>query len=297
MKLHIFIFHLKLWRPNIETDNSIFVVSDLHIGDGCRHDKFSRSNKADLFLRFLDYVQKQNGEIIIAGDFLELWHCRIEGIIENHRSIFEQLNNMNCLYVVGNHDQRLDRSINNSDLPFGVLNHGQNYVYRKLGNRLFKFMHGHEVDPFIGKSSEKFCKAFGLIINNIDFTGQVLSSTRDFSSEALLEIGEFIISGINLVKRLITRAADECYSILPDGQAVMLKGSLRTKSMLKRYHQDISSELHDVAVAGHTHQPGCLGDWYYNSGSWTGDKSNFLRIDQSGNVDILNWTQSGPEYL
>ena len=46
---------------------------------------------------------------------------------------------------------------------------------------------------------------------------------------------------------------------------------------------------YEIAVLGHTHKAGRIGDWYFNSGSWTGPKNPFLRISPDGHVRYFEW--------
>jgi UDP-2,3-diacylglucosamine pyrophosphatase LpxH len=46
----------------------IFVISDLHIGSGGVRDSFSQNNRHLCFNKFLDYVEKEDGELVILGD-------------------------------------------------------------------------------------------------------------------------------------------------------------------------------------------------------------------------------------
>ena len=50
-------------------------------------------------------------------------------------------------------------------------------------------------------------------------------------------------------------------------------------------------ERWDVAVLGHTHKLGRVGDWYHNSGTWVGAKDSFLRIDPEGHVRYFEWKE------
>jgi predicted phosphodiesterase len=65
--------------------------------------------------------------------------------------------------------------------------------------------------------------------------------------------------------------------------------------MLTRYYRDKAEGLYDIAIVGHTHKAGAFGDWYFNSGSWTGTSNNFLRMTPDGSVGVFNWTDSGPQ--
>jgi predicted phosphodiesterase len=64
--------------------------------------------------------------------------------------------------------------------------------------------------------------------------------------------------------------------------------------MLRRYREDLHERLYDVAVVGHTHKAGRFSDWYFNSGSWTAHKNNFLCISPGGDVELFDWRSSGP---
>jgi uncharacterized membrane protein HdeD (DUF308 family) len=52
---------------------------------------------------------------------------------------------------------------------------------------------------------------------------------------------------------------------------------------------DVEKRGYDAAVLGHTHKPGRIGDWYFNSGSWTGALNTYLRIASDGGVRHLEW--------
>jgi uncharacterized membrane protein HdeD (DUF308 family) len=54
---------------------------------------------------------------------------------------------------------------------------------------------------------------------------------------------------------------------------------------------DLEGGGYDVAVLGHTHKPGRIGDWYYNSGTWIGPRNAFLRISPDGDVRYFEWKE------
>ncbi len=85
----------------------------------------------------------------------------------------------------------------------------------------------------------------------------------------------------------------ETCQIVTNENAAFLKRRLRTQKMLERYHLDRQKGLYDVAIVGHTHQSGEFGNWYFNSGSWTGKSNNFLNIRPDSTVNVYNWTQNG----
>jgi hypothetical protein len=56
-------------------------------------------------------------------------------------------------------------------------------------------------------------------------------------------------------------------------------------------HALIETSGYDVVVCGHTHKSGCIGDWYFNSGSWVGKNNQFLRVAPDGHVRYFEWRQ------
>jgi predicted phosphodiesterase len=75
----------------------------------------------------------------------------------------------------------------------------------------------------------------------------------------------------------------------------LLTRQIRTQHMIARYYGDRLDGLYDVAIVGHTHHAAAFGDWFFNSGSWTGRTNDFLTISPNGQVDLLDWTHNGPQ--
>ena len=80
-------------------------ISDLHLGDGSRTDDFHRDKE---LLEFLEFVESQAQELIILGDFLELWQADLDRVLFRHAEIINKLlslkNKLKITYVIGNHD-------------------------------------------------------------------------------------------------------------------------------------------------------------------------------------------------
>jgi len=80
-------------------------ISDLHLGDGSRTDDFGRDNE---FLEFLEFIESQAQELIILGDFLELWQADLDRVLFRHSEVINRIlslrNKVKITYVIGNHD-------------------------------------------------------------------------------------------------------------------------------------------------------------------------------------------------
>jgi UDP-2,3-diacylglucosamine pyrophosphatase LpxH len=165
---------------------------------------------------------------------------------------------------------------------------------QEIGDKRFKFMHGHEVDPFINAHVQSIGRMIGSISNLLEFHQGTCLLSSDTAADVLLEAGEqllrlrdWLVSGIN-------RAFRGCYGMVPAEKARFLVRGLRTHRMLERYHADRAENLYDTAIVGHTHKAGTFSDWYFNSGSWTGSTNNFLRITPDGRIGVFDWGKRGP---
>ena len=80
-------------------------ISDLHLGDGSRTDDFHRDKE---FLEFLEFIENKAQELIILGDFLELWQADLDRVLFRHSKVINRLlslkDRVKVTYVIGNHD-------------------------------------------------------------------------------------------------------------------------------------------------------------------------------------------------
>ncbi len=125
----------------------IFVISDLHMGDGGPRDNFPLNNREKELGLFLDYVAGQQAELIVLGDLFEFWQMNLSKIVVKHLPLLDRLAAMNATYVLGNHDADFDHFIGTGFLAHPLFQRMCGPFERQIGGKRFKFMHGHEVDP------------------------------------------------------------------------------------------------------------------------------------------------------
>ncbi len=230
------------------------------------------------------------------GDFFELWKYKLPKIVKKRKSILDKLAKLNTTYVPGNHDIQVTETGKNKPSNLHDFFNCVSPVFIKtFGEKKFKFMHGHEVDPFIPSFLLNCGKMFGTIACAFEITSQGCILSNDAVSDLCLEVGEKILSVSHSLASCIGLAFRECYPYIPAEQFNKMQRSIRTEKMLIRYHKDMSIGLYDRAIVAHTHKAGFFDNWYYNSGSWTGQTNNFLKIFPNGNIDVLDWTKNGPQ--
>lgn len=272
----------------------MFVVSDLHMGDRSPKDNLRQGNRETMFDQFLAYVADQRGQLVLLGDVFELLRYPLDSIIARRQGLLDHLARMDTVYVPGNHDQDLTSLIGAGDPPHPFFHRTSHAFVHQVGDRRFKFMHGHEVDPMITSSTQSITRMIGAVAYLLEFRQGTCILSNDAITDALLEIGEHALELWSRLTRRMNRALRECYNRMPAEQMTLLSRHARTCRMLGRYHQDKAKGLYDVAIVGHTHKAGTFHNWYFNSGSWTGSHSNFLRISPDGNVAVFDWSAAGP---
>lgn len=273
----------------------MFVVSDLHMGDRSPKDNLCQDNREAMFDQFLDYVADRKGQLVILGDFLELLRYPLDNIVARRRPLFDRLARMNAVYVPGNHDEDLVSLIDARDLPHPFFERMSRAFVQHVGEKRFKFMHGHEVDPLITSGTQNLIRKIGAVAYLLEFRQGTCILSNDMVSDVLLELGERALELWSRLSRRMNQALRECCNRMPAEQMTLLRRHVRTRRMLGRFHRDRTEGLYDAAIVGHTHKAGFFDNWYFNSGSWTGTNSNFLRISPEGGVDVFDWGHHGPE--
>ncbi len=131
----------------------IYIVSDLHIGDGSVRDNFRYHDKRKKFDAFLDLVaQAPNSELLILGDIFELWQCYAGEVLRHNNALLDRLCAMQATCIYGNHDGEF--AGNDGRCGGECLQHeffrtrACGRIERTIGGQRFVFVHGHEGDPF-----------------------------------------------------------------------------------------------------------------------------------------------------
>jgi len=272
-------------------ENPIFVVSDLHMGDGSRKDNLSCTFQEGMFHRFLDYVHRHDGELIINGDLLELWRFQLSNVLEERWKLLQRLTELKVTYILGNHDAELDLLTEYDANYHPFFDRIEEPFIRTIHGRRFKFMHGHEADPFNGIGLRTLCDVLEPLDGklNLGFNREIVFS--DVFYRKLIGIGEMGKHTWFWLSRFGTGLLEDLGFIDADRE---VKRCLRTRKLLSAYYEHRNDGLYDVAIAGHTHKAGRCSHWYFNSGSWMRGQRNFLQILPDGSVDVCHWEKDGP---
>lgn len=272
-------------------EHDIFVVSDLHIGDGSAKDSLMKRDNQTLLYRFLDEVDHCRGRLIILGDLFELWRYSPQAVVNRWSPLLDRFAVMDVTYVPGNHDWQFwkERQYWQQQHPF--FGRMRKPFVMKIGDKYFKFMHGHEVDPMISETMGCLRPAMKLLSGVLEFRSDSCLVTSDYLTDILLEAGEQVLHLWQRLTRQFNRAIYEPLG-LDDGYRAIIR-PIRTRNMMARFYHQQQQGAYDITITGHTHQAGRFGQWYFNSGCWTQSVVNYLRIRPEATIEVIDRKADG----
>jgi UDP-2,3-diacylglucosamine pyrophosphatase LpxH len=275
------------------TDNrSIFVISDLHMGDGGVRDNFPLDGREQQLDLFLDFVADRGGELVVLGDLFEFWQMNLSHIVMKRMPLLDRLAAMDATYVLGNHDCDLDGFIGTGLLAHPLFERMSGPFNREIGGKRFRFMHGHEVDP--GNKDdwpEKgriYCILAGLFE---DRNQSPVYPSGDYVEDDLERIGEGLLGPWAALASRIGRFFRLGGLGMDGAQLTPSQNGNRAKQLLDAYRAEKETNGYDVLIAGHTHQPGRIGNWYFNSGTWARKANSFIEITSTGFSSVFDWIE------
>jgi len=257
-------------------------------------DSFHRAGRELLFNNFLDYIEERNGQLVILGDCFELLRYPIESILVRRRELLDRLAAIQAVYVPGNHDEDAF-SLRDPYCPLHpFFTRITDAFTQRIGDRRFRFMHGHEIDPLMNAGWKNLGRMIGAMTYRYELRRESRAATRD--TLGLSPVLDDPILRLRLrLRRSMIRTMREGRVRMSAEKVRDLTRQIRTQRMITHYSDDRVEDLYDVAVVGHTHYAATFGDWFFNSGSWTGRSNDFLSISPLGEVELLHWTACGPE--
>lgn len=276
----------------IPADRPLYILSDVHLGDGTRSDAFVGKDK-DL-LDFLQKVRDDGAHLIIAGDIIDFSQAlTFTRVLRAHGDVIRCLSSMageaGVTYIWGNHDydMALYRDLLRWDVCSAV----------ELGDRVL-LVHGHQLDPYIA--------------NNLRESG--VATTVHHQVERLLDtwirvpIQDFYtVAGrltfwfawhwtqlVRLFYRALSalgfhRKGKEFEAYLRYWIQAQVGNPMNLWPQVLRH---VESGRHEVLVCGHSHLPGQVqlpsGRSFINTGSWTFRAAQYVHWDGE-RFEVRDW--------
>ncbi len=179
-------------------------------------------------------------------------------------------------WVVGNHDSALSAFLIEPAfdsvicLPRLLLAPTPAFA-TTIGGKTFAFLHGHEADPYCRDLNPGVGELTAIISGLLEdrnkgpiHNGRSVEDTFIDSLEVPLDLW-----------RRLTRQANRLDEMI-DG--------------VEAYRKQKQA---DVVVYGHTHEPGQIGDYHFNTGCWCRNCDTFVRIADDGAVSLWQWGDGG----
>ena len=247
-----------------------YIISDLHMCDKGPRDTFYLDGRLDRFNEFLDWVDKRNTKLMIIGDLLDFWRVNISASINTYKDILDRFNEMEAIYVLGNHDNSFVGFLNtDTPLPHPFLEKAIKPFGEIIGGKKFAFLHGHEVD--------KYCKNNNPCIGNINvIVSGLLADKHNSPIEHGKNIEDELVNTLEFFNDLYLRIVKHT------------NNRTRTLNDIEDYRK---SKNADIVIYGHTHEPGNIGNFHYNIGTWARDIDTFAEIMDDGSVNLYEWTK------
>jgi len=247
-------------------------ISDLHLG--------WREGENPRIMDFLDHVSRMRPDyLLLLGDILEEWRRDILGPIFEHAGFFNMIEKLSkktrVIMIAGNHDWHL---INLSEKWYEYPFVFRETVKIPTGDINYKFLHGHQYDPFnkSSKLNEAMCHS----------TDDMGAKIADWYARHLMPPGyrPTIAPGLRTLRPRI-------------GYSPFVSLTVPTLKNLEQTHNPNSikadKDLHDLMkrnasrdrkesefiIYGHSHAPyvdteGMLA----NTGSWVEGASDYIEI-------------------
>jgi len=248
-----------------------YCVSDLHLCDRGPRDNFSVGDREQRFHRFLDFVQGNHGRVLILGDLFDWWQVPVGAAIVAYRALLDRLADLGATWIIGNHDNALAPLIGTELMPDHPLLRTACHPFEEIiGGRKIAYLHGHEADPYCRDLNPGTGEITAIISGMLEDRNK-----GPFRNHHAVE-DEFVgtLEGALTLWRKLTFQHGR--------QEEMVDGV----EAYRRNHQA------DVVIYGHTHAPGNIGDYHFNTGTWARTNDTFVRLNDDGRAAVWEWLPS-----
>lgn len=285
-------------RHQLPADRLVYVVSDIHLGDGSPSDTFMGKDRE--FLAFMARARAHGAHLVVAGDIVDFHQAwTLARVLRAHGRLLGELSRyadeLGVTYIWGNHDHdiRLFRDLLRLRVCSELL----------LGDEVL-IQHGYEYDPWIGPHLE----ASHLATQVHHLAERLLRSwirlpLENFYTRAnrlTFWLTHKVALALDLRLRLARRLGLE--QLARKSEKVLAYWAQNQLGDAAGLFENVRAALlrgpHRFLVTGHSHLPGRvrLGPdrCYVNTGSWTFNSSTYAVWDGRDFV-VRDWL-SGREY-
>jgi UDP-2,3-diacylglucosamine pyrophosphatase LpxH len=281
----------------VDPDQPIWIVSDLHLGDGTPSDAFFGKDRH--LIALIDRVEAEGGVLIVNGDAIDFHQAwSFMRVLRAHQALLAAMSRLGregrLFYVIGNHDYDISvfRDVLNlrvcEELHIGdevLVCHGYRYdpyITEMLDSGQWHTKVHHAVERFAGTWIRIPMSEFYTLTNRFVFW---LGHKIGLAAWAVSKVGERL--GVETVADEVLANLDFwAWSNMGDSMGIFRPA----------WHEARTGRFRMV-VCGHSHLPGIVRDGdraYANTGSWTFASSQYL-VWRDHDLRCFDWI-TGREY-
>jgi UDP-2,3-diacylglucosamine pyrophosphatase LpxH len=273
-------------------DKPLYVLSDVHLGDGTRSDAFVGKDRE--LLELLQQVRDEGAHLIIAGDIIDFSQAlTFTRVLRAHGEVIRALSTMageaGVTYIWGNHDY--DMALYRDLLAWDVCSAVE------LGDDIL-LVHGHQLDPYIANNMRES----GVATTIHHQVERVLGTwirvpLEDFYTWPGRMAFWFAWHWTQVVRVVYGALASVGFPRKGEEYEDYLRYWIQAQTgnpmdLWPQVQRHVQRGPHRILVSGHSHLPGRVevvpGRTYINSGSWTFRSTNYVRWDCE-RFEVLDW--------
>ena len=277
-------------------NHPIFVISDLHMGDGGARDNFPLDDREKQLEPVPRLCRRPARRTHHPGRPVRVLADEPEQDRHEAHAAAGSAGGDEC-HLRSRQSRRRPgrfhwhRVLASSPVPANV-----RAIRGQIGGKRFKFMHGHEVDP-VNKGDEPgkgriFCIVAGLFE---DRNKSPVYPNGDYVEDDLERIGEGLLGPCTAFVSRICRLFHGGGLGMAAEHLTPAQNPDRPRKCSTSTGRTRKTNGYDVLIAGHTHQPGRIGNWYFNSGTWARKANSFVQISPAGDAAVFDWIDGSPE--
>ncbi len=274
-------------QERLRTDRPVWVISDLHLGDGTQNDAFFGKDRH--LLAFMERVESAGAVLVVNGDALDFHQAfGFARILKAHGQVLAAMSRLGeqgrLYYVIGNHDY--DIAVFSELLRFRVC-HQLVVGPAAPGPDRVLIRHGYEYDPYITDMLDQ--GQWHTIVHHLverwlgTWIRIPMAEFYTVPNRVLFWLGHKVGLGAWAWHLLGRRFGHDDWGLETLAHLDLWCWSNMGDSMgiFRPAFHDAQRGPYEVVVCGHSHLPGVVerdGRVYANSGSWTFASTWYLTL-------------------
>jgi UDP-2,3-diacylglucosamine pyrophosphatase LpxH len=298
--------------PVILEQDLIYVISDLHLGDGTRSDVFSLGDsitKRDHMRSLIKEVKERDGHLLIVGDLLDLQQgWSIDRVVTANAILLRELSDLGAegrlTYIWSELDEDLSYYQELLNITVAQEVHIPAPDHTPEAPHIWaRAIQGHTLNPLIQSITDNPKRLRTLH----HLTERLLGTWMRYPLENFPTLENKIhfwcLHKIDWLSRDWEESTGwkrTLHALVEQAYANQIGDASKVWSSLLHQIQETPENVPTVTLTGHSHVPGIVqipntDKTYVNTGSWTFNSHTVCKLQrQTGQVEMLDWASKEP---